>query len=313
MKTIIGCLKQSFPGPCPIRSRVFLGILLLAATGVGASHPLLVARAQQANNAKAIVRHGFTVDGRIEGSVQQLSSEDTTLNDGAVITGDLLTPGTPTVRQHDNSSLGEVTQGSGSAQPADYEITLNGNSQLGHLVKRTDAVAVATVNAPAAASGTSDVTLSDSNQSVGDFAIVRDLTLNGGGMVAVPAGTYRAWTANNGAGFVLGVAGASQPSVYNLDSLTLNDGSQLQILGPVILTTAKGVTFNGPVGAETNSFWLTLKVASGDVTLNGGSVLYAAVIAPLGAVTINENSSLIGNIVCARLAVNAGALLRIVQ
>jgi cytoskeletal protein CcmA (bactofilin family) len=306
-------MKPFFPGPCPIRLRVFLGILLLAATGVLASHPQLVVRAQQANNAKAIVRHGFTVDGRIEGSVQQLSSEDTTLNDGAVITGDLLTPGTPTVRQHDNSSLGEVTQGSGSAQPADYEITLNGNSQLGHLVMRTDAIAVATVNTPAAASGTRDVTLSDANQSADDFATVRDLTLNGGGMVAVPPGTYRAWIANNGGSFVLGVAGSSQPAVYNLDSLTLNDGSQIQVVGPVILTTATGVTLNGPAGAESNPLWLTLKVASGDVTLNGGSVLYAAVIAPLGAVTINGNSSQIGNVACDRLTVNQGGLLRVVQ
>jgi hypothetical protein len=169
------------------------------------------------------------------------------------------------------------------------------------------------VTLPAATGGTRDVTLSDLNQGVGDFGTVRDLTLNGGGMVVVPPGTYRALTANSGSGFVLGVAGSSQPSVYNLDSLTLNDGSQFQVVGPVLLTTATAVTLNGPVGAENNPLWLTLKVASGDVTLNGGAVLYAAVIAPSGTVTINGNSSLIGNIICDRLTVNAGGLLRIVQ
>lgn len=293
---------------------VLFGILLIATIVISASWPALVATAQQSSSVRALVRHGFSVDGRIEGSVQQLSGEDTAINAGGVITGDLLVLGTPSVRQNDNPSLGGVTQGNGSEQPSDYEITLNANSHLGQLVKRTDAVEVTAVTGPAEAAGTRDVTLSDVNQSAGDFATVRDLTIGGDAqMVAVPPGTYRALTANSGTGFILGVAGSSQPAAYNLNSLTLNDGSQLQIVGPVVLTTATGVTLNGPAGAETHSLWLTLKVASGDVTLNSGSTLYAAVLAPAGSVTINENSSLIGNIVCDRLTVNAGGLLRIVQ
>lgn len=313
MKMISSSRKPCFPRLCRVPLRVLFGILIVITICIGTSWPMLVTRAQQSGSAKAIVRHGFTVDGRIEGSVQQLSGEETTINDGAAITGDLLTPGTPTIRQNDNSSVGGVTAGDGSEQPTGYEITLNGNSQLGQLVKRINPVTVSAVTAPPAAGGTRDVTLSDLNQSAGEFAAVRDLTVNHGGMVTVPSGTYRAFTANNGSGFVLGVPGSSQPSIYNLDSLTLNDGSQLQVVGPVVLTTATGVTLDGPVGADTNSLWLTLKVTSGDVTLNGGSALYASVIAPSGTITINGNSSLIGNIVCNRLTVNASGLLRIVQ
>jgi hypothetical protein len=230
------------------------------------------------------------------------------------VTGDLLVPGTPTVRQDDSASLSGVAQGNGSEQPANYEVTLNGNAQLGRLVKRTDAVTTPTVTAPAAAGGTRDVTLSDSDQSAGDFATVRDLTLNGAaGMVVVPPGTYRSWVANSGSGFVLGIAGSTQPAVYKVDSLTLDEGSQLQILGPVVLTTATGITVNGPMGAASNPFWLNLKVAAGDVTINSGGVLYGILTAPSGTVTINRNSSLTGNLVCDRLTVNAGGLLRIVQ
>lgn len=272
---------------------------------------LLVARTQQPNSSRAIVKHGFTVDGRIEGSVQQLNGEDTTINHGASITGDLLTPGTPTVLQNDNPSFGGIVQGSGSEEPTGYQITLNGASQLGQLIKRTDAPAVSAVSAPPSGSGTRDVTLNDSDHSAGDFTTVRDLTLNGGGMLAVPAGTYRNLTANSGGGFVLGVPGASQPSLYNLESLKLNDGSQLQVVGPIIIITASGVTLNGPAGSENNPTWLTLKVASGDVTLNGGSSLYGVVNAPSSTITINRNSRLIGNIVCDRLTVNTGGLLRI--
>jgi hypothetical protein len=313
MKMISGSLKPFVPFSCRLSLLVLAGVLVLATISVSASWPMLVTTALQSSSAKAIVRHGFTVDGRIEGSVQQLSGEDTTINDGAAITGVLLTPGMPTVHQNDNPTLGGVAQGNGSEQPAAYEITLNGNSQLGQLMKRTDAIAAPAVPAPPVAAGTRDVTLSDLNQSAGEFATVRDLTLNGGGMVAVPSGTYRALTANSGGGFILGVAGSSQTSVYNLDSLTLNDGGQLQVVGPVVLTTPNSVTLNGSMGAENNPLWLELKVASGDITLNGGSVLYASVIVPSGTVTINGNSSLIGNIVCDRLTINRSGLLRIVQ
>jgi cytoskeletal protein CcmA (bactofilin family) len=311
MKMISGL--KLFPGAYRFPLPVLAGILLIAAIAFSAFWPILVTGAQQSNSAKAIVRHGFTVDGRIEGSVQQLSGEDTTINDGAAITGDLLTPGTPTLHQNDNPNFGGLAQGNGSEQPASYEITLNGHSQLGQLIKRTDAIGVAAVSAPPAASGTRDVTLSDVEHSAGDFATVRDLTLNGGGMLSVPPGTYRTLIANSGGGFVLGNAGSTQPSAYNFDSLKLNDGSQLQVVGPVILTTASGVTLNGPVGAENNPLWLTMKVASGDVTLNGGSALYGVVTAPSGTITINRNGRLIGNIVCDRLTVNTGGLLRIVQ
>src|SRR5262249_17154873 len=43
----------------------------------------------------AVVRHAPSVSGRVEGSVRQLLGEDVTLNSGAVITGDLIEPGTP--------------------------------------------------------------------------------------------------------------------------------------------------------------------------------------------------------------------------
>ena len=46
----------------------------------------------------ALVRHAPTLNGNIDGSVQQMLGEAVTLNGGAAVTGDLLVPGTPTVR-----------------------------------------------------------------------------------------------------------------------------------------------------------------------------------------------------------------------
>lgn len=98
-----------------------------------------------------------------------------------------------------------------------------------------------------------------------------------------------------------------------MNSLTLNGGSQLQIVGPVVLTSATAVTLNAAMGSASNPLWLNLKVAAGGVTLNGGSALYGAVTAPSGTVTINGNSSLIGNVVCDQLTVNGNGLLRVIQ
>src|SRR5947208_2035497 len=82
-------------------------------------------------------------------------------------------------------------------------------------------------------------------------------TLNGNvGQYAVPPGTYGDFTANGGSGFTLGVVGATQPSVYNFQHLTLNGQTQFNVVGPVVITVANGFTANGTLGASSTSSWL---------------------------------------------------------
>ena len=295
--------------------RVLVSAALCIVIGCAVLTLTLTMRAQQSSGPRATVRHGFVLNGRIEGSVQQLSGEATTFNGGAVLTGDLLVPGTPTVVKNGNPTFGGVVQGSGSALPSNYQITLNGsNAQLGRLVTRTNPVALPTVAAPPNATGTRDVIINNAGQSAGDFSTVRDLTLNGSvGAVAVPPGTYRRLTGNGNSSFVFGVAGSSQPAVYNLNALTLNGGSKLEVVGPVLLTTATGLTLNAAMGSSAHPLWLDLRVAAGGVTLNGGSAIYGTVLAPSGTVSINGNSSLTGNVACDRLNMNGNALLRLLQ
>ena len=260
---------------------------------------------------RATVRRGFNLNGRIEGSVQQLSGENTTFNSSAVLTGDLFVPGSPNLVRNGTSTFGGTVQGSGNAQPSNYSITLNGGSQLGRLMTRTDAVVMPTVAAPPAPTGTRNVTINNSSQSIGDFATLKNLTLNSNvGNKAIPPGTYGSFTANSGSGFILGTAGSSEPAVYNLTSLTLNN-SQLQVVGPVILTLKNTLTLNGSMGSSDNPAWLEIRISSGGVTLNSGSVLYGSVVAPSGTATIN--SQLTGNVIADRLTVNSGGVLRIIQ
>ncbi|HWA08543.1 MAG TPA: Ig-like domain-containing protein [Opitutaceae bacterium] len=260
------------------------------------------------------MRHAPTLNGSVDGSVQQLTAESVTLNGGGSISGELLVPGTPTVRLNGNPFFGGVIAGSGVATPAGYQVTLNGGAHLGHLHTRSDPTVMASVTTPPQPSGTRSVSLNSAGQGAGEFATVRNLTLNGNvGAVAVPPGTYGNFTANGNGSFVLGAAGTGVPSVYNFQSLTLNGSSTLQVLGPVVVTVNGGFTDNGgPLGAAAHPEWLRLRIAGGGLTLNGSASCYGFVEAPDGTLTLNGSALLAGGAVCDRLVVNGGAVLRLV-
>jgi hypothetical protein len=281
------------------------------------SPPSTLAGNPQVSQAIALVRHAASINGngRVEGSLRQLTAESVTLNGGGTITDDLEVPGTPGLLLNGSPHFGGTIQGSGSAQPTNHKVTLNGaGSTLGHLVTRTDPIPLPVVAAPPASTGTRSVTINAAGQRAGDFATLRDLTLNGNvGMLAVPPGTYRNFVANGGGGFILGVSGATQPSTYNLNTLTLNGQSTIQIAGPVNLTLSSALTLNASMGSAAEPSQLNLQVSSGSVTLNGGSALYAVLTAPASTVIINGNAKLVGALACDRLTINGGGLLHLTE
>ncbi|HNJ40512.1 MAG TPA: Ig domain-containing protein [Acidobacteriota bacterium] len=271
-------------------------------------HPTLA----KADPPGVVTRRAPQINGRVEGSVQMLTGENITLNGGSTITGDLLVPGTPTVRRNGNPNLGGVISGNGNPQPTNYQVTLNGNATLGRLVIRTDPFTLSPVAAPPLPVGTRDVTLNNPNDQIGDATTLRNLTLNGNaGTRSVPPGTYGTFTVNGNSALVFGVAGNTQPSLYNLQGLTLNGGAQLQVIGPVILVLRNGTNVNGILGSSSTPLWLSLKIASGGLTVNGGGQVYGSVAAPSGTITLN--SRLVGNAACDRLVVNGGGVLQVVM
>ena len=255
----------------------------------------------------ALVRHAPVLNGIVDGSIQVLLPENLTLNGSASLSGDLLVPGTPALKLNGNPMLAGTKNGSGIATPTNYTVTLNGGAVVRYLVRRVNAIALPVVAAPAAPTGTRSVTINNSGQNAGNFATLRNLTLNSGaGHIAVPPGAYGNFTANSGS-FILGTEGATEPAVYSLQNLTINGSASLQIAGPVILTLANGLTFNAAAGNSTHPEWFTLQVYSGGVTLNGNATLYGAIIAPNGTVTLN--AALHGTVSSDRLTLNGNALL----
>ena len=267
----------------------------------------------QSTNLAVTVRHAPVLNGngRIEGSLQQLLGEGTTLNGGFTLTGDLLVPGSPALRTNGNPTFAGTIAGSGSTSPTGYQITLNGNCSLRYLRPRTTPAILPAVPAPPLPAGTRSVTLNSAGQTYGDAATLRDLTLNGNaGQASVPPGTYGTITVNGGSGLVLGVAGGIQAVNYNLQNLNLNGNATLKVVGPVILTVANGFTANGAVGASNNPAWLQIQVANGGVTLNGGCTVYGQVLAPNGTVIVNGNATLAGTTASDQFTLNGGGLVR---
>ncbi len=267
------------------------------------------ATAQLFIDVTSLVRHLPSLDGKIRGSVQVVTAENITLNGNGAISGDLLVPGTPTIKKNGNPTYTGTIDSTGTASPTTATITLNGGASLVHVVRRVNAQTLPVVAAPPAPTGTRNVSLNTAGQSPGDFATIRDLTLNSNaGQITLPAGKYGNLTANGASSFVLGTAGATTPSVYNLQGLTLNGTSRLIIAGPVIINLANGTALNGSAGTTGHPEWLQLNIASGNFTLNGSITFTGFVTVPSGTVTINGSSVLTGRIIADRLTVNSGTL-----
>lgn len=271
----------------------------------------LIAMAQ--TDLAVTVRHApdLNRNGLIEGSLQQLLGESVTLNDGFVMTGDLLVAGTPTLLLNGTPAFSGVIEGTGSQSPESYPVTLNGSCSLSYVRTRTAPVPLPAVPPPPQPAGSRNITIDSTGQSYGDPAELRDLTLNGNvGQVAVPPGTYGNFIASGGSGFIFGVAGATEPAIYNLQNLILNGNSRLDIVGPVILTVANGFAASGLLGAVDRSSWLDLRIATGGLTLNGGCTVYANVLAPNGTVIVNPDGCLIGKCQTDRFILNSGGCVR---
>jgi hypothetical protein len=253
------------------------------------------------------VRHAPVLGQRttVNGSVQVLSPENITLGQEVSIFGELRVPGSPSLRVKDQAWFGTQRDGTGLVTPTNYSVTLQERALVRELVRRTDAVALPTVAAPSASTGTRSVSLSSTTQSVGSFSTLRDLTVKDkAGFVTVPTGTYGTFTAGDHAGFVLGLVGATVPSTYTFQKLDLGENGSLQIVGPVVVTLATGVTLRSEVGRADHPEWLTLRVASGGVTLGEKTTVHGAIIAPNGTVTVGEDSVIHGSVAADRLSVS---------
>ncbi|MBK8039286.1 MAG: tandem-95 repeat protein [Verrucomicrobiaceae bacterium] len=263
-----------------------------------------------------IVNHAPNINAaRVEGSLQMRLPENVNLNGEAEITREFRVPGTPTlVRNGNKTTVGSIVNGTGSASPSNYQVRMNGRASIGTFRRRVDALPLPTVPVPPAPTGTRSVNVNGCGQNIGSWNTIRNLTLNrDAGAYAVPPGNYGNFTANRESTFILGTAGATTPSVYSFQSLTINSEGRIRVVGPVIVTVDTSVTLNGESGAHARPFWFDLRLARCGLNLNGESFLSAKVTAPNGTVTLNGESCLTGSLICNYLNLNGESLLRLCE
>jgi hypothetical protein len=269
----------------------------------------LLAVVASAQTGTVYVQHAPSINGSVQGSIQQMAGEGTNFNGGASVSGDLLVPGTPFVQLNGTPSYSGTLDGNGSTSPSNYTVTLNSQASLRHVIRRTDPASLPTMGSIPNPTGSASVTENSSGQSV-NWATLKNLTLNSGaGMYTVPAGSYGSFSVNSASGITLGVAGATQASVYNFQNLTLNSGSQLAVVGPVVINVLNGFSASGSLGSSAHVSWTAVNIKSGGLTLNSGASLYGYVLAPSGTISVNGGAQLVGGSTSAYLTVNGNGSL----
>jgi type II secretory pathway pseudopilin PulG len=260
-----------------------------------------------------------------------------TYNQNAVINGSLYVPGTPRVAQNSpfipqwtpandaqfaNRIYGIVEgQGpsprvvdlTGPVTPTNYVITFNNNSYItGKIFRRSERYTLTPLNVATFPPKTSSASLSLSGPVAGPLSAsnVANVTLNttSVGSVQLLPGTFGNMTANNNSKFVLGnAADPETPVVYNFDSLTLNSGGDVVIVGRVIINLRNGFNLsNGAVfGNSDHPDWLQINVWNANVNVASGSSVYGRIFAPNNTIAFNNGSILNGSVSARTLELNS--------
>lgn len=259
-----------------------------------------------------VTRGAPEIHGTVDGDLWMFAGEDSILEGEGKITGQWRVPGVPTVSLTGQLQFGGAEEGTGTSQPTNYTISLGEGAVLGKLITRTDPGEIAALETPPVLANTRDVVIDDPGDSVGDWATLRDLTLEPGAPdIIVPPGQYGQFVASTpGKGFILGEAGTSEPRVYILEKLNLNAGSLLKIVGPVELVVRGKVNLNnGSIsGDKDHPSWLRVDVVADGLTVNNNATLYGLVRAPAGLVTVRGKFE--GAMICDSLLVGQGGLFK---
>ncbi|WOO40240.1 tandem-95 repeat protein [Rubellicoccus peritrichatus] len=245
--------------------------------------------------------------GTVTGDLWQLSGQGGNINSGFTLNGDWLFPGTPNFNFNGAPDYSGVEAGDGSSSPSGYWWTINSGVMLGYLRTQIDPTSLLAASSAQSPTGSRTAHLNSSSDSPGDFATLRNLTIqNQVGEVSIPPGAYGDFTINQPNSIVLGEAGAAESSVYHFQRINLNSGTSIQLVGPVEIRLKNSLHANGTIGNPSHPEWLTLHMPNGDFTLNSGSRLDGLVIAPNGRVTVNGNTVLNGGSSSKYFTLNSG-------
>lgn len=250
-----------------------------------------------------VTKRGASVQGELAGNLVALDeSASIALEASAKVSGSLLVSADKTAMVLDLAN-GKAVKPSArtSIVNSGGATVLKGEVQAG---SGFDLPRVLTPIAPAARSSVSlqaGVDLPTDYSKVGDLSLRRPKE-----SVTLPAGNYGKIAVAQGT-LVLGSAGSREPLRYELQSLEVQLGSSLTLLGPVVVTVADGLTIEGSAGNADSALWLDLRVAGGKVSVGRKGVLWGFVTAPKSLVSVAAGGRLVGGAASDELKLEAGA------
>jgi prepilin-type N-terminal cleavage/methylation domain-containing protein len=218
----------------------------------------------------------------LDGSVVLVSVEgqqpNVTFDNNSVLTGDIYAPGTPTVY---GVSSDRIINLDGATSPTNYSITINKADFAGKVYRRITPVTMPIVELPTGLTSYGAVSA---------------------GTQTLAPGYYSSVTLGNGAEITLGVAGATEPSVYLFDTLSLGNNAKIKVVGPVVLTLNPGsantvALGNGMVvGNSAHPEWLQVNMFSGNILVGNNSAMYGSILNPNGTVSFQQNAIFVGGV-----------------
>jgi hypothetical protein len=122
------------------------------------------------------------------------------------------------------------------------------------------------------------------------------------GTQTLQPGYYTSVTLNNGGEITIGVPGATQPSSYVFDVLSMGNNVKIKVVGPVTLTLNPGVANtvtlgNGVVmGNIDHPEWLQVNMFTGNIRVGNNSTMYGSILNPNGTVSFQQNSTFVGGV-----------------
>jgi len=267
-----------------------------------------------------------------------------TFNSNAkILSGNLYLPGTPAIRtssgttwstandslfadriqgwEYDSSgnktvqTTPRVINENGSASPSNYTVTFNKDSLLeGKVIRRHTSPSFPTIDPPPSPDSNASTSLNSHPTEPISASQYANVTLNSSsvGDVRLNAGHFGTLIANNDTAFVLGDPDHPEiTQVYSFQSLTLNSGSDLKIVGKVIITVAGSINLNSGsvLGDIDHPEYLQLQFSSGSFTANSGSSMYGQLVAPTSSVSFNSGSVFQGSVTTQTLTINSNSVI----
>jgi len=208
----------------------------------------------------------------------------------------------------------------GNPQPSNYTITFNNSSKVqGKIYRQIERYTLTPYNTALFPAKPNSGNASLDKAPSGPLSVSPNssITLNSlpvGQVVLNPSGTgasYGTLMANNNTAFILnGSTDPANPTVYNIESLTLNSGADIVVNGYVTVNIKGSLNVNNGsvIGNVSHPEYLQLNVWGGDVQGNSGSAIYGRINAPNNSVTFNAESTLNGSVSAKNLSLNSAGV-----